>query len=86
MKLYPDTLQYKGMKDLEFRNKPEQVKEDLTTFFIQKYFRLNNIREKILTKANQILNFKDFDEKFQLNKDYKIGKINTELDLTLKRN
>ena len=85
MKLYPDTLQYKGMKDLEFRNKPEQVKEDLTTFFIQKYFRLNNIREKILTKANQILNFKDFDEKFQLNKDYKIGKINTELDLTLKR-
>ena len=85
MKLYPDTLQYKGMKDLEFRNKPEQVKDDLTNFYIQKYFRLNNIREKILTKANQILNFKDFNEKFQINKDYKIGKINTELDLTLKR-
>ena len=73
------------MKDLEFRNSPEKVKEDLIDFFIQKYFRLNNKREKILTKSNQILNFKDFNEKFQVNKDYKIGKINTEIEFTIKR-
>ena len=85
LKLYPDELQYNQMKDLEFRNSPEKVKEDLIDFFIQKYFRLNNKREKILTKSNQILNFKDFNEKFQVNKDYKIGKINTEIEFTIKR-
>ena len=51
LKLYPDVLQYNQMKDLEFRNSPEQVKEDFIDFFISKYFRLNNIREKILTKS-----------------------------------
>ena len=85
MQLYPDILQYNQMKDLEYRNSPEQVKNILINFYINKYFRLNNIREKILTKSNQILNFKDFNDKFTQNKDYKLSKINTEIDLTLKR-
>lgn len=31
------------------------------------------------------MQFNGLDEKFVINKDYKIGKINTEIDLTLKR-
>ena len=85
LQLYPDILQYTQMKDCEYRNSPEQIKSDLIEFYMQKYFRLNNIREKILSKSNQILNFKDFNEKFQVNKDYKIGKINTEIEFTIKR-
>ena len=85
MKLYPDILQCKMTKELEYRNRPEEVKEQLIDYFIRKYFRLNNLREKTISKANHILNFQGFNQKFQTYKDYKIGKINTELDLTMKR-
>ena len=85
MKLYPDILQFQMMKELEYRNRPEEVKEQLIDYFIRKYFRLNNLREKTISKANHILNFQGFNQKFQTYKDYKIGKINTELDLTMKR-
>ena len=85
MKLYPDILQFQQAKELEYRNRPEEVKEQLVDYFIRKYFRLNNLREKTISKANHILNFQGFNQKFQTYKDYKIGKINTELDLTMKR-
>ena len=85
MKLYPDILQYQQKKDLEYKNKPEDVKQQLVDYFIKKYFRLSNLRERTISKANHILNFQGFNQKFQTYKDYKIGKINTELNLTLKR-
>ena len=68
-----------------YNNLLEEVKEQLVDYFIRKYFRLNNLREKTISKANHILNFQGFNQKFQTYKDYKIGKINTELDLTMKR-
>ena len=85
MKLYPDILQFQQMKDLEYKNKPEEVKEQLVDYYIKKYFRLNNLREKTISKSNHILNFQGFNQKFQTYKDYKIGKINTELNSTMKR-
>ena len=85
MKLYPDVLQFQMAKELEYRNRPEEIKEQLVDYYIRKYFRLNNLREKTISKANHILNFQGFNQKFQTYKDYKIGKINTELDLTMKR-
>lgn len=85
MKLYPDVLQFQMEKELEYRNRPEEIKEQLVDYYIRKYFRLNNLREKTISKANHILNFQGFNQKFQTYKDYKIGKINTELDLTMKR-
>ena len=54
--LYPDYLQHGMMKDLEFRNSPEQVKETLINFFIIKFFKMNNQREKIISKSNMIMN------------------------------
>ena len=85
MKLYPDILQFQMTKELEYKNRPEEVKEQLIDYYVRKYFRLNNLREKTISKANHILNFQGFNQKFQTYKDYKIGKINTELDLTMKR-
>ena len=85
MKLYPDILQFHQTKELEYKNRPEDVKQQLIDYFIRKYFRLNNLRERTISKANNILNFQGFNQKFQTYKDYKIGKINTELNLTLKR-
>ena len=85
MKLYPDILQYQQVKELEYKNRPEDVKEQLVDYYIKKYFRLNNLREKTISKSNQILNFQGFNQKFQTYKDYKIGKINTELNMTMKR-
>ena len=85
MKLYPDILQFQQMKELEYKNRPEEVKEQLVDYYIKKYFRLSNLRERTISKANNILNFQGFNQKFQTYKDYKIGKINTELNLTMKR-
>ena len=85
MKLYPDILQFQQTKELEYRNKPEDVKNQMIDYYIKKYFRLSNLRERTISKANNILNFQGFNQKFQTYKDYKIGKINTELDLTMKR-
>ena len=85
MKLYPDILQFQQTKELEYRNRPEEVKQQLVDYFIKKYFRLSNLRERTISKANNILNFQGFNQKFQTYKDYKIGKINTELNLTMKR-
>ena len=85
MKLYPDILQFQQTKELEYKNRPEEVKEQLVDYFIKKYFKLSNLREKTISKANNILNFQGFNQKFQTYKDYKIGKINTELNLTMKR-
>ena len=85
MKLYPDILQFQQAKELQYHNRPPEVKRQLIDYFIRKYFKLNNLREKTISKSNQILNFNGFNQKFQTNKDYRIGKINTELDLTMKR-
>ena len=75
MKLYPDILQFQQTKELEYKNRPEEVKEQLVDYFIKKYFKLSNLREKTISKANNILNFQGFNQKFQTYKDYKIGKI-----------
>ena len=55
--LYPDYLHHDMMKDLEYRNSPQEIKNELRTFFIRKFFKLNNILEKIITKYNTINNY-----------------------------
>jgi hypothetical protein len=56
MYLYPDYLQFNAMKDLEFRNTPSKIKEELLNFFMLKFFRLSNIREKTITRSNHTIN------------------------------
>ena len=56
MYLYPDFLQFTSMKDLEYRNTPQNIKEDLMNFYMLKFFKLSNIREKVITRSNHILN------------------------------
>jgi len=56
--LYPDILQYNQMKDLEFKNSPEEVGQELKNFFTQKFFRLKNLKEKIISRSNHIINVK----------------------------
>ena len=55
--LYPDFLHHDMLKDLEFRNSQEEIKQQMKTFFIKKFFRLNNQLEKISTKYNLLSNF-----------------------------
>jgi len=73
------------MKDLEYRNSVDSVQDELRNFFIQKFFRLNNLRDRIISQSNQILNFQKIDESFIVYKEYKLNKIATEIEFTLKR-
>jgi hypothetical protein len=60
MYLYPDYLQFNAMKDLEFKNTPSKVKEELMNFYMLKFFKLSNIREKVITRSNHTINVKKF--------------------------
>jgi hypothetical protein len=63
--LYADILQYNQMKDLEFKNSPEEVSQELEKFFTQKFFRLKNLKEKIISRSNHIINVNNI-KKFSL--------------------
>jgi hypothetical protein len=54
--LYCDFLQYNQLKDMENRNSPKEIKELLLNQFIQKFFQLNNKKEKIISRSNSLLN------------------------------
>jgi hypothetical protein len=56
LKLFSDNLHFTKLKDLEYKNSPQLVKEELLNFFMIKYFRLSSHREKLFTKSNQIFN------------------------------
>lgn len=54
--LYCDYLQFNQLKDMENRNTPKEVKELLLNHFIQKFFQLNNKKDKVIARANCLLN------------------------------
>ncbi len=54
--LFSDFLQYNQLKDIENRNTPKEVKDMLLNHFIQKFFQLNNKKEKIISRTNNWIN------------------------------
>jgi len=54
--LFSDFLQYNQLKEMENRNSPKEIKDLLLNHFIQKFFQLNNKKEKIISRANSLLN------------------------------
>lgn len=75
LELYADYLHHDMMKDLEYRNTVSEVKAVLKSFFIRKFFRLNNILEKVITKYNMLKNFNSEDNKI-FNYSNKLSKNN----------
>jgi len=73
--LYSDFLQYNQLKDMENRNSPKEIKELLLSHFIQKFFQLNNKKDKIISRSNNLINC-FFDSKTTESEGQKVKSLN----------
>ena len=78
LELYSDFLHHDMLKDLEFRNTPIETRKVLREFYIRKFFKLNNMLEKVLSKYNTLKNFNTEDDFILYNNQ---GSINKNKDL-----